>query len=89
MAYDGILWTRFILEEFIKEGCLTEDQEKIWRTRCAGYTVSEQAKMLQMSVSNVNKEIRKIKDKYDEVQKHNPHLPPRRHSKQEDYMDNN
>lgn len=42
-----------------------------------------------MSVSTVDKIIARLKTKYDAVQKYNPLLPPRRTSKEEEWMDEN
>ncbi len=40
-----------------------------------------------MSIANVDKIISKLKKKYDNVQKYNPLLPPRKPSDQETWMD--
>lgn len=37
-----VLWTNIILEEFIKLGGLTKEEEMIIRTRCAGWTITKQ-----------------------------------------------
>lgn len=84
-----ILWTKLIVEEFIKEAMLSKDEEYIMRTRAKGYTITQQAEALNMSVDNVNKIIARLKKKYDAVQKYDALLPPRKHSRQETYMDNN
>ena len=52
-------------------------------------TVQNQAFMLHVSKSTVEKTIANLKKKYDIVQKNNPELPPRRFSAKEVYMDNN
>ena len=36
-------WNRTLLEDFIKEGLLTEDEEFIMRTRLAGWSQVKQA----------------------------------------------
>ena len=82
-------WTKLIVEEFIQEAMLSKDEEYIIRTRAKGYTITQQADALNMSVDNVNKIIARLKKKYDEVQKYDPLLPPRKTSRQEIYMDNN
>ena len=72
-----------MLEEFIKEGNLTERQEYIIRTRAAGYTIIKQAEELNLSIDQVNKDIAKLKKIYDATQIHSDILPPRCKNKQE------
>ena len=42
-----------------------------------------------MSVSSVNRIIKRIKNKYDEVEKYSAVLPPRKSSEKETYLDDN
>lgn len=42
-----------------------------------------------MSVSSVNRIIKRIKNKYDEVEKYSAVLPPRKSSEKEMYLDKN
>ena len=80
-------WNKIIVETFIKEAMLTKDEEWILRTRVAGQSRTKQAVELNMSIANVDKIISKLKKKYDNVQKYNPLLPPRKPSDQETWMD--
>lgn len=57
------------------------------RTRVKGWTITKQAMELGMSEAKVNKIIARLKVKYDNVQKYNPMLPPRKNSAEETYMD--
>ena len=82
-----VLWNKIIVETFIKEAMLTKDEEWILRTRVAGWSRTKQAVELNMSIANVDKIISKLKKKYDNVQKYNPLLPPRKPSDQETWMD--
>ena len=82
-------WSKLILEEFIAEACLTETEEMIMRTRVKGWTITKQARELNMSEANVKKVIARLKLKYDKVQKYDPLLPPRKFSAKETYMDEN
>lgn len=82
-------WNKLILEEFIKEALLTKEEEMIMRTRVAGWTRTQQSLELGMSLSTIDKIIRRLKDKYDNVQKYDVLLPPRKESEQETYLDNN
>jgi len=71
-------WNRRILEEFIKEGMMTEFEENVLRTRVEkGMTIVEQACVLHGSVSKVNRAIDRLKQKYDSVAAYDPILPPR------------
>ena len=80
-------WNKIIVETFIEEAMLTKDKEWILRTRVAGWSRTKQAVELNMSIANVDKIISKLKKKYDNVQKYNPLLPPRKPSDQETWMD--
>lgn len=81
-------WTKKLMEDFIEEGMLTDDEAFILRTRVKGWTVTKQAMELHKSESTVHKMIRKIKIKYDRVQKESPdRYPPRFRSAEELYMD--
>ncbi len=80
-------WNKIILEEFISLSCLTKEEEIIMRTRVKGWTITEQADHLNMSVSSVNRIIQQLKLKYDEVEKYSVLLPPRKQSKKELYQD--
>lgn len=84
-----VLWTQDKLDFFINKGLLSEDEEFIMRTRCKGWTVTMQALHLNKSESTIHQMIKKLKSKYDEVQKEYPNdLPMRKFSAQETYMDN-
>lgn len=82
-------WNKLILEEFIKEGCLTKDEEMIMRTRVAGWSRTKQSMELNISMSTVDRLIKSLKRKYDNVQKYDPILPPRRKSSEEIWLDEN
>lgn len=76
-------WNKIILEEFIRIGALTETEEKVMRTRIAGWSRTEQALKLGMSVATVDRAIKRCKVKYDNCQMFSPILPPRKESKAE------
>lgn len=82
-------WNKLILEEFIREACLTKDEEMIIRTRVAGWSRVKQSMELNMSLATVDRLIKSLKKKYDNVQKYDPILPPRRSSAEETWMDEN
>lgn len=80
-------WNEVFLSEFIKLGCLTEEEEQIMRTRVQGWTVTKQSMELGMSRSKVNYLIKRLKAKYDSVQPYSELLPLRKFSAKETYMD--
>lgn len=80
-------WNKIILETFIEEAMLTKDEEKIMRTRVAGWSRVEQSLEFGMSTQKIDRIISTLKKKYDMVQKVNPILPPRKFSAEELYMD--
>lgn len=80
-------WTRIIVEEFIKEACLSEEEEMVLRTRAKGWTRTRQSMELDMSLSSIDRIIKRLKIKYDEVQAYDPLLPKRKFSSEEVYMD--
>lgn len=82
-----VIWTKLIVETFIQEANLNKEEEVVIRTRAAGWPVKRQAMELSMSEASVHRIIKRLKHKYDEAQKHNVILPPRRKSAKELYMD--
>ena len=80
-------WNKIILERFIELALLTKEEEMIIRTRVAGWSRVKQANELNMSLATVDRHISKLKTKYDEVQKYDVLLPPRKYSKEEELMD--
>lgn len=80
-------WNKFIVERFCELAMLTKDEEMVLRTRVAGWTRVEQSLKLGMSIATVDRIISRLKTKYDNVQKYDPLLPPRRSSTEEDRMD--
>lgn len=65
-----ICWTKKIMDTFIEEACLTKDEQNILRTRIACLTISEQDERFNISVCKINKIIKRLKWKYDNVQKY-------------------
>lgn len=84
-----VIWTKLIVETFIEEALLTKEEEQIIRTRAAGWTRTKQAMEFNMSLATIDKIIARLKKKYDQVQKYNVILPPRKKSDQEKFMDEN
>lgn len=80
-------WNKIILEEFVELAMLTKAEEQIMRTRVAGWTITQQSMTFNISEASVNRIIKRLKKKYDQVQPYSPLLPPRKYSKEEAYMD--
>lgn len=73
-----VLWNKIILEEFIESGMLTSEEEQVIRTRVAGWSRVEQSMKLDMSLSTIDRIIKRLKKKYDVASLYNPLLPPRK-----------
>lgn len=82
-----VIWQKIVLETFIAEANLSKEEEMVMRTRVDGWSRTKQADKLHMSVSTVDRIIKRLKIKYDVVQKYNPLLPPRKFSAKELWMD--
>lgn len=82
-----ISWNKYIVERFVELAMLTKEEEMVLRTRVAGWSRVEQSMKLGMSVATVDRIIARLKNKYDDIQKFDPLLPPRKSSAEEDRMD--
>lgn len=82
-----VLWTRIIVEEFIRLANMTELEEEVLRTRAAGWTRTKQSDKLNVSLATIDRTIKVLKAKYDAVQPYSTILPVRRESVEELYMD--
>lgn len=81
-------WTKTLLEDFISEALLTEDEAFIMRTRCSGWSQVRQSMELGTSTSNISKIINSCKEKYDIVAEQFPdRFPVRTVSTVEEAMD--
>ena len=72
-----ILWTKKIIDTFIKEGMLTKEEREVLLLRVQVYTIAEQAEMLNISYSKVNRITRRLKIRYDALQGTINELPKR------------
>ena len=80
-------WNKIILERFIELSTLTKEEEQVIRTRVAGLTITEQSILLGMSPAKVSRITKRLKVLYDNVEKYDPILPPRKFSAKETYQD--
>lgn len=82
-----VIWTKIIVEEFIRLGGLTDFEEQVIRTRAAGWTRTKQSMEFNVSLATIDRTIKILKLKYDLVQPYSTILPVRRVSSEELYMD--
>lgn len=83
-----VSWTKHAFDVFVVEGCLTEFEIKVLETRVKGMTITEQADYLNCSKSTVDRTVKKLKKRYDQVREHHPELPERNvNSITEAYLD--
>ena len=83
-------WNRTLLEDFIKEGLLTEDEEFIMRTRLAGWSQVKQSMERHISTATVSNSniVRRLKDKYNKLSEQFPdRFPPMKQNDVEDMLD--
>lgn len=80
-------WNKHILERFAELAMLNDEEYRIMETRIKGWTITRQSMEFGISTSAINRMIKRLKEKYDNVQKLDPTLPVRRYSAKEDYMD--
>lgn len=80
-----VIWTKAVVDEFIRIGGLTEFEELVLRTRVKGYSVTRQAIELNVSESTIARATKRLKIKYDNAAKYSKILPPRAYSYKETY----
>ena len=89
-AHKQVEWTYEVYESFAKEAMLTDEERYLMESRMKDIPVSIQAYTLGLSVGSVHNRIRKIKKKYDIVQKAHPDkYPVRKKGKTERWLDRN
>jgi len=77
-------WTKTMLEKFIEEALLNEEEEQILRTRIAGWSIVKQSIEMGMSTASVSRIVKNIQNKYIAIQPQFPDLfPPLKKSKYE------
>lgn len=68
-------WNDAFLDEFENLACLTLAENQVLRTRVAGWSRVKQADKLHMSVSKIDRIIKKCKIKYVKCQPYSNILP--------------
>lgn len=77
-------WTKTMLEKFIEEALLTEDEEHILRTRIAGWSIVRQSIEFGLSTATISRIIKDLIKKYKDLQPKFPDVfPPFKESKYE------
>lgn len=82
-----MIWNKPVYEEFVRLAMLNETEQKVLETRIKEWTITKQCMELNLTRSTVNKIIKNLKRKYDEVQPMSEILKPRVSSAKELYMD--
>lgn len=80
-------WNKIIYDEFLRLAILTDDEKKVLETRLKNYSRIQQSEMLGVSVATIDRIIKSLKIKYDQVQPYSEKLPKRRLSLKEISMD--
>ena len=73
-----ILWTRAILDEFKHLALLTEFEEMVLDSKIKGWSRTKQAIEFNCSISTIDRTLKQLRIKYDNVCKYSDLLPPRR-----------
>lgn len=73
-----IPWNKIAIEEFISLACLTEEETEVLRQWAAGWSIVKIAMHHGMSTRTVDRIIKRLRDKYDEVEIYTPLLPSRK-----------
>lgn len=71
----GVPWNRVILEEFVSLAILSPEEEKLIRTRAAGWSQVKQALDLNVSLATITRMIRKLRAEYISLVPHSDKLP--------------
>lgn len=68
-------WNRVIVDEFVSLALLNEVDERIIRTRAAGWSQVKQSIALNMSSATLERRVRKLKEKYAAMLPYSDILP--------------
>lgn len=72
-------WNKTILEDFIEEGLLTEEESKLMRLRTKNKSTVYQANELNVSTATIDRMVVNLKKKYDKLHEQFPERFPKRH----------
>lgn len=65
-----VVWTKAVVDAFVDEACLSDEEELIIRSRAKGWTRTKQSMQYNMSIRKIDYIIHTLKTKYDEAQKY-------------------
>ena len=83
-----VVWTKKVYTFFCEHGNLNDLEREILAQRISGMTVLQMSFYHSMSESSIHRLIKRLRHKYDVVQKEYPNeLRPRKSSTAETYMD--
>ena len=68
-------WDQRVLDEFIRQALLSEEDQWLMRTRAAGWSRVQQCHAYGMSLATLDRYIRKLKNSYNSVQEYSYILP--------------
>lgn len=72
--FSNLILTKAMIEGFIVNGCLNSEDEQIVKLRMLRWSREKIAEEMHISVSTLDKKIKRLKDVYDEVQRLHPEL---------------
>lgn len=72
--FSKLILTKAMIEGFIICGCLNSEDEQIVKLRMLRWSREKIAEEMHISVSTLDKRIKRLKDVYDEVQRLHPEL---------------
>lgn len=72
--FSKFILTKAMIDGFIVNGCLNSEDEQIVKLRMLRWSREKIAEEMHISVSTLDKKIKRLKDVYDEVQRLHPEL---------------
>ena len=72
--FSKLILTKAMIEGFIVNGCLNSEDEQIVKLRMLRWSREKIAEEMHISVSTLDKRIKRLKDIYDQVRKMHPEL---------------
>lgn len=79
-----IPWNKTILEDFIEEGLLTDEEAHLMTLRTRNKSTVYQATALNVSTATVDRMVVELKKKYDQLHEQFPDRFPKRHRSQKE-----
>lgn len=72
--FSKLILTKAMIEGFIVNGCLNSEDEQIVKLRMLRWSREKIAEEMHISVSTLDKRIKRLKNVYDQVRKMHPEL---------------